>query len=54
MTGHSTGASGIGALGSSEIAVPGISSGFSSTSVDVEVNDDIGVGGVGSYSGSEC
>ena len=49
----STGASCIGASGSLEVAVPGISSGSSSTSVGVKADDDIDVDGVDSYSGSE-
>ena len=53
VTGLSTGASSIEASGSSEMAVPGISSGSSSISVGVEAVDDIGVCGVDSYSGSE-
>ena len=53
VTGLSVGTTGIGASGSSEIAVPGISSGSSSTSIGVEADDDIGVGGADSYSGSE-
>ena len=53
VTGLPIGTTGIEASGSSEIAVPGISSGSSSMSISVEAVDDIGVGGADSYSGSE-
>ena len=53
VTGLLAGASEVGASGSSGMAVPGISSGSSSISVGVKADDDIGVDGVDSYSGSE-